>query len=235
MIIDKNSNFAPHPETDGPIRAVVVDITEPKEVQTAYGPKKKFAIVFQTELEKEPGQRWTHWDHGYTPSIDEKATLRKNATKILGGTELPVPFDTEMLIGKPVNLIIEHKHVEGKTYANITYYGAYKGNDPLKPDGKYVRQKDKDKNDAGSSYQKAESTPESKDDWQKTKVHVGNFKGQEVENLPVEAIEGLINRWMPTTQAEGYRITADDKRLITALNMAKAAMAAANAPADAGF
>ena len=223
MIIDKNAAFENHPETDAPIRAVIVDVTEPRQVDTKFGSKLKFAIVFESELEKEPGTRWVHWDHGYTPSIDDKATLRKNVEKMLG-VPLPVPFDTESLIGLPVKIIIEHKHTDGKTYANITYYGADKSASALKPSGKFIRQRDKQKSDTGSSYSKAAGAPEEKEDWRQTKVHVGKFKGQQVEDLDLAALTALITHWLPGVTAVSASPSADDKRLIRALQEAKKLM-----------
>lgn len=232
MIIENNKTFDPHPATDEPIRAVIVDITEPKTVETKFGPKQKFAIVFETELKKEDGTHWVHWDHGYTPSMDEKSNLRKNLVKILGTSEIPVPFDTESLIGKPVRLIIEHKFHEGKTFANISYYGADKTGEPMRPSGKYVRQRDKDKTDTGSSYAKAAAAPEEKADWRQTKVHVGKFTGQHIEDLDGTAIEALITHWLPTVTAQGAKPTADDRRLITALTEARKIM---SAPVEVNF
>lgn len=216
MIIDKNTSFENHPETDGPIRAVIVDVTEPKTVDTKFGPKQKFAIVFETEMVNKDGQHWAHWDHGYTPSVDDRATLRKNVEKMLGGP-LPEPFDTESLIGVPVKIIIEHKHTDGKEYANITYYGADKSASALKPSGKFIRQRDRQKSDTGSSYSKAEGAPEGKEDWRATKVHVGKFKGQQVEDLDMTAVTALITHWLPGVTAVSASPSADDRRLIRAL------------------
>jgi len=46
----KNSSFTPHPETDGPIKAVLVDITDLKKRVTQYGEKDEFRLVFETEV-----------------------------------------------------------------------------------------------------------------------------------------------------------------------------------------
>lgn len=226
MIIEKKTNFEPHPETDVPVRAVIVDITEPKETDSKFGKKMKFAIVFETDVLKDDGTPWVHWDHGYTASMDEKSNLRKNLVKLLGTSNLPVPFDTESLIGKPVRIMIEHNVDDGKTYANVSFYGPEKTDNPLKPSGKYVRQRDRDKNDTGSTYAKAAEAPEEKAGWQQTKVHVGRFVGQQLEDLDGDAIQALITHWLPNATAEGAKPTADDRRLITALKEAEKVLSA---------
>lgn len=216
IITEKDSKFEAHPASNGQIRAVVVDVTEPLLKDTKWGQKEKFAIVFETEMVMEDGKNWTHWDHGYTPSIAEKSTLRKNAQKILG-TALPSPFDTETLIGKPVILIIEHQQKDEKVFANIGYIKADDGPNPMKPSGNYVRQKDKDRTNAGGAYQKAGSAPEEKLPWQQTKVHVGKFAGSRLEDLDTEAVQNLIQHWLPSKQDPAAKVTADDRRLMTAL------------------
>ncbi len=238
MIIESNKKFEPHPQTDGPIRAVVVDVTDPVEKQTAYGPKKKFAIIFETEMKRPDGSHWTFWSHGYTPVLGDRSNLQRDVLKILGGTKLPDKFDTEDLIGKPVKLIIEHKNDDGEIYANMTWLAQDKLPDAMKPSGTYIRQKDKEKKpDNGRDYAKADGAPEQKETWQQTKVHVGRFTGQQVENLPLDALKGLINVWMVEKNAavtEGKeKYTADDRRLMAALEEAKKMLPAEPAPAPA--
>jgi hypothetical protein len=109
----RNSNFTPHPETDGPIKAVLVDITELKTRQTQYGNKDEFRLVFETECEDEENdRRFCIWSRGYTPSLHEKAALRKDLKKMMGReltkAELD-EFDLEGLIGHGVKLIIQHE------------------------------------------------------------------------------------------------------------------------------
>jgi hypothetical protein len=221
MIIESNKKFAPHPETTNPIRAVIVDVTEPKEKQTAWGPKKKFAIVFETEMKMDDGKNWTFWSHGYTPVLGEKSNLQKDALKIFGVTKLPARFETEDLIGRSVKLIIEHRTENGEIYSNMTWLGADTSPEAMRPSGHYERQKDRAASDTGSNYTKAATVVEAPvEDWRRTKVHVGSFTGQHLENLDVEAITKLIVHWIPLTQAPGYKTTADDRRLLAALTEA---------------
>jgi len=119
----RNSNFTPHPETDGPIKAVLVDVTELKKRMTQYGEKDEFRLVFETEVEDtENDRRFCIWSRGYTPSLNEKAALRKDLKKMMGRelTQMELDeFDLEGLIGHGVKLIIQHEHKDDKTYANI--------------------------------------------------------------------------------------------------------------------
>ena len=69
----KNSNFTPHPETDGPIKAVLVDVTELKKRMTVYGEKEEFRLVFETEAyDDENDRNFCIWSRGYTPSLNER-------------------------------------------------------------------------------------------------------------------------------------------------------------------
>ena len=238
MIAETTKKFEPHPAADGPIRAVVVDLTEPREKQTTYGMRWKFAIVFETETKDKDGNNFTFWSHGYTavkngdnfsPVLGDRSNFQKDALKIFGLNKLPDRFDTDDLIGKPVKLIIEHKNDEGTIYANMTWLGSDKEPGGMKPSGKYIRQRDKIKNDetnTGAAYNKTD-VPEEPKGWQQTKVHVGKFKGQELENLDEDALNALIQHWIPSTQATGYKVTADDKRLLAALDEVQKMLASA--------
>ena len=49
------------------------------------------------------------------------------------------------------------------------------------------------------------------------KIHVGRCKGLEVRDLAPEQVQALITNWLPTAKANA-KPTADDKRLIAALD-----------------
>lgn len=239
MKLSKNSggDFAPHPETDGPIQAVIVDVTPLKKVDTAYGPKEKFRIVYETTLKREDGKNWHVWSPGYTASLHEKAGFRKDLKKILGRdltAQEENEFETESLIGKCVSLIITHEHRDDKTYANIAFIGQDKSGNPLKPSGEYTRVKDRESKGGApqgekAGYRKAESDPDAgRDDWQKTKVHVGKHAGVDLGDLDAEAVQALIEKWLPKHEANA-KPTADDKRLAAALKAAQELLATAPA------
>lgn len=234
--------FTPHPETENPVKAVVVDITPLKKRQTAYGEKEEFRIVFETEVEDDDGKRFCIWSRGYTPSLNDKAALRKDLKKMMGrdltAAELS-EFDTDGLIGMGVKVLVVHADVEGKTFANISHIAPDKG-PSLKPSGKYVRVQDREQKTgegtggAASSYRKAPAAAadEGRSEWQKVKVHVGTHAGVDLGDLDAEAVEKLIEKWLPVGKAMAKPLKAD-RELIAALEEVKALMAGLAAPAEA--
>jgi len=61
--------------------------------------------------------------------------------------------------------------------------------------------------------------------WRKTKIHVGKHKGLTLGDLDRASVESLVDRWLPTATAAPKK-SADDKRLIAALEAAVAELAA---------
>ena len=209
----RNSNFTPHPETDGPIKAVLVDVTELKKRTTAYGDKEEFRLVFETEAyDDENDRRFCIWSRGYTPSLNEKAALRKDLKKLMGRelTQAELDeFDLEGLIGHGVKLIIQHEHKDDKTYANISFMSPDKDK-ALKPSGKYIRQRDRDTDTpAAQTESKAEATG-----WESVIVHVGKYKGKALGEVDEVGVGSLIDKWLPKAKADGK---AEDAALVAAL------------------
>ena len=209
----RNSNFTPHPETDGPIKAVLVAVTELKKRMTAYGEKEEFRLVFETEAyDDENDRRFCIWSRGYTPSLNEKAALRKDLKKLMGRelTQAELDeFDLEALIGHGVKLIIQHEHKDDKTYANISFMSPDKDK-ALKPSGKYIRQRDRDADaPAAQTEAKAEASG-----WESVVVHVGKYKGKALGEVDEVGVASLIDKWLPKAKADGK---AEDAALITAL------------------
>lgn len=220
----KGGDFAPHPETDNIVKAVIVDVTPLKKVQSEYGEREVFRLVFETEVTDEEGKRFCIWSRPYTPSLNEKANLRKDLKKILGRdlTELERDeFDTEALLGLGVKLMVQHEEAkDGKTYAAISVIVADKES-KFKASGKYTRVKDREQNGgggSGSQYRKTAKQEETdgREDWQKTKVHVGKHSGVDLGDLDEEAVKALLEKWLPTHKANA-KPKADDKRLAAAL------------------
>ena len=209
----RNSNFTPHPETDGPIKAVLVDVTELKKRMTQYGEKDEFRLVFETEAyDDENDRRFCIWSRGYTPSLNEKAALRKDLKKLMG-RDLTVAeldeFDLEALIGHGVKLIIQHEHKDDKTYANISFMAPDKDK-ALKPSGKYIRQRDRDADAlAAPAEAKAEASG-----WESVIVHVGKYKGKSLGEVDEAGVSKLIDGWLPKAKADSK---AEDAALIAAL------------------
>jgi len=222
-------DFTPHPETDNLVKAVIVDITPLKKVQSEYGEREVFRIVYETEVTDDDGKRFCIWSRPYTPSLNEKANLRKDIKKILGRdlTEAEKDeFDLEAMIGHGVKLMVMHEEgKDGKQYSVISVITPDKDKPTLKPSGKYTRVKDReDKGGAAgsggeqASYRKSPKNEEGdgRDEWQKCKVHVGKHAGVDLGDLDEEAVKALIEKWLPTHRANA-KPKADDKRLAAAL------------------
>jgi len=208
----RNSTFTPHPETDGPIKAVLVDVTELKKRMTQYGEKDEFRLVFETEVEDtENDRRFCIWSRGYTPSLNEKAALRKDLKKMMGRelTQLELDeFDLEGLIGHGVKLIIQHEHKDDKTYANISFIAPDKDK-ALKPSGKYIRVRDRDTEGTEQTEAKADESG-----WESVVVHVGKYKGKKLGEVDEVGAGSLISNWLPKAKAGGK---AEDAALVAAL------------------
>ena len=245
MILKKNAgDFTPHPETENPVLATIVDITPPKEREKTWqGQTQKVQevkIVYETAVEDEEGKRFCLWSRGYRVDgrdpLHEKANLRQDLKKILGrdltAKELE-GFDLESLLGKTVKLMIEHEHTERGTFARITLLKAAKEGEVLKPSGTYKRVKDREEKDA--SYKRADDKapwPHEEDEaaakgggetggtgWESTKVHLEGYNGLPLCDLDLETIERLVKEELPKLEAKEKKSIAD-KRLISALQEA---------------
>jgi hypothetical protein len=234
LVLSKKSggDFVPHPETDGLIRAVIVDVTAPKKVQSQFGEREVFKLVYESEIADETGRPFAVWSFPYTPSLNEKANFRKDLKKIRGRdltTNEEQHFEVDSLIGLPVQVIVKHEEKDGKVYAQITHVQPHKGPDPLKPSGKFVREKDRQKKDGeAAAYRKAGSAGDDdtpgRADWQKIKVHVGKNAGLDLGDLEAEAVQALLDKWLPKHRANPTP-TADDRRLAAALEEAASLLA----------
>ncbi|MEZ5275512.1 MAG: hypothetical protein R3F07_03925 [Opitutaceae bacterium] len=224
-----SGGFKPCPDYSG--SAVCVDVTPPQTVHSQYGDRKVFKVVFEVDEAREDGKRFAVWSAPFTPNLGEKANFRK-FTRSWFGRDLTAQeldeFETEDLIGKPAHLVVSQQEAEnGNTYSNIVVIKPDKSTSPLKPSGDFVRKKDREDKPtegSGSRYSRVEQ-PEgaSREDWMKTKVHVGKHEGVELGELDEDAVITLIENWLP-----GFRGTkkprAADKRLAAALVEAEKAL-----------
>lgn len=250
-IAGNTKKFDPCPEFTG--RAVCVDITDTKKVQTQYGEQEKFKIVFEIDLEqrakvdgKDVVRPWCVWSPGFTPSLHDKSGLRKFLRGWLGRdlTEQEITlFDTDSLLGKPAFLVITHQPSKDgtETYSNIASCTPHKQGEPLKPSGTFIRQKDRNADSAvkDSNYRSTESAAgpigekeNAGASFASTKVHVGRFKGVELREMSGEAVSALVTHWLPAAKANP-KPTADDRRLLAALEWFEAERLAAEANAKA--
>jgi hypothetical protein len=234
MRIKTNSgNFQPCPEYTG--SAVCVDVTPLKTVQTQYGPKEKFRFVFEIGQAKDDGTPWCVWSAPFTPSYHENAALRPFLRKWMGReltAEETKTFDTEDMLGKTAHITVIHEHSDGEVYANIALIQPDKSAQPLKASGKFVRMKDRppkdgvQRSEAGgqSGYRRTQGagSEEAGASLLATKIHVGKCKGLEVRDLSPEQVGALVQHWLPEAKANA-KPTADDKRLIAALEAWQAA------------
>jgi len=212
----KQSNFTPHPETEGPIKAVLVDVTDLKKRMTQYGEKDEFRLVFETEvMDEENDRRFCIWSRGYTPSLNEKAALRKDLKKLMGRdlTQAELDeFDLEALIGHGVKLIIQHEHKDDKTYANISFMAPDRDKATLKPSGKYIRIRDRE-TDGASGNSSSEAKAE-EPGWESVPVHIGKYKGKLLGQVDEAGVATLIEKWLPKALADNK---PEDKALAAAL------------------
>ena len=229
-----NGNFETCPEFTG--KGVCVDVTPLRKQQSQYGERDVFKVVFEVDREKEDGSRYCVWSHNFTPSVNEKANFRKFLRSWFGRDLMESElgeFDTETLLGKPAQLVVVHEHKDGEVYANIAACTPDKSGAPLKPSGKFVRRKDREGGEGrgasgeggngGGGYRRAQgANPEDRgqrtevSDHGAVKVHVGKYRGIELRDLNPEAVEALVEKWLPTAKGNA-KPTADDRRLIAAL------------------
>ena len=219
-----SGNFQPCPEYTG--SAVCVDVTPLKSVQTQYGPKDKFRFVFEVGETKDDGTPWCVWSAPFTPSYHENSALRPFLKKWMGREmtqDEAKDFDIESLLGRAAHITVIHEHADGEVYANIALIQPDKSAQPLKPTGKFVRMKDRQAATGGQGgYRRAEPAGDSGGDVLATKIHVGKCKGLEVRDLSPEQVGALVTNWLPTAKANA-KPTADDRRLIAALDAWQAA------------
>ena len=237
----QGKSFTPHDE--GTFQGVVVDVTPLVKRESKFGPREEFRIVFETDAPaREDGTPQCVWSRGFTPSLNEKANLRKFLRQWRGRDLTPAEeaeLDTEDFIGQTASLVIIHDHSEnGETYANIAACTPCKGKG-ISASGKFTRKKDREEKGEESSYRNAAKSADAKADepvdgtkagadWSKVKVHVGKHAGVELRDLDEAAIGKLVDAWLPRHE-ENAKPTADDRRLAAALVKAQEALATSTA------
>ena len=190
MILKANGGkgFIPHPETDGLVKAVIVDVTPQKLQAGKHGPRQVSQIVFETEVYDEENERFfCVWGRSFTMSLHEKSALKKEVEQIYGRplTDLEKKgWDTESLIGFPVKLMVLHNGV----YANVSVIVPDKSEDPKVASGSYTRVKDRKTDDDAQGWNDAEDVV----------VHVGKHKGTEIGDLTMDDVQNLVTHWIPT-------------------------------------
>lgn len=213
-----DSNFEPHPEAD--CTGVLVDVTPLKRVDSSFGPREVFRLVFETTELRDDGRPYLVWSRSFTPSLHEKSAFRA-FLKSWFGRDLSKQeldeFETDDLIGRTAKLSIVHSEHNGAVYANIGLIRPDRSKDPLKPSGKYVRVKDRESKDG--QFRSAAGGGEDESNWRRIKVHVGKHAGLDLGDLDQGAVEALVTRWLPDAMANPKPLKAD-RELIAALREA---------------
>ena len=209
------STFEPHPEAD--CEGVLVDVTPLKRVESNYGPREVFKLVFETTEKREDGRPYLVWSRSFTPSLHEKSAFRAFLKQWFGrdltAQEL-AELETDDLIGRTAKLSIVHGDYNGTVFANIGLIRPDRSKTPLKASGKYVRVQDREEKDG--QFRPVSGGSEQGSNWRRTKVHVGKHAGLDLGDLDQEAVEALINRWLPDAMANPKPLKAD-RELIAAL------------------
>ncbi len=223
-----SGNFIPHPVTPEPVRAVCVDLTVPKLVQTQFGPKMKFKAVFETETEKEGGEKFCVWSRPFTMSANEKSTFRQFLKQMFGEDVLITraapngDVDPEALcLGFPVKLMIGHTEKDGEIYADITTIFPDKTSAPLRPTGKFVREKDRPEREGqhgGGASQTVKPAPSG--DWKTTMIHMGSHKGKTLDALDAQQLPDFINSYLAWLGGRST-VSAQENALAAACRAAK--------------
>ena len=225
--------FEAHPEYDG--QAVCVDVTPLKKTQSTYGERETFRAVFESRELRQNGSPYLVFSRTFTASLHEKSAFRPFLKQWFGrdltAAEL-AEFDTESLIGRPARVSVVHNDYNGTTYANIGLIRPDKSGEPLKPSGKYTRQKDRQSN-GDEKFRPASNSNESgsPSDWRRVKVHVGRHSGIDLGELDRESVEALLTKWLPQALEMNKPLKAD-RELIAALQQAKQALADSDDEAD---
>jgi hypothetical protein len=204
-----------------------VDVTPLKRYETAFGPKDKFKVVFEVDLEREDGSRFAVWSKPFTPSSHERSAFASFMKDWFGRPLTKEDWenlDTEDRVGCPAEIVVVHEHVNGEIYANIKLIMPDRSGDPLKPSGKFVRAKDRQKEGNGNGangggYRRVEQAPSSETaggGYACVKVHIGKYKGVGLGDLAPEHVQPLIKDWLPTAKGK-LNPSPDDKRLMAAL------------------
>jgi hypothetical protein len=158
--------FTPHPT--GLHQMVCCDVIDNGIRDTAYGPKHKITIRWQSEEANDKGARLTV-QQMYTASLNDKAKLRHDLEswrgKAFTADELR-KFDLENLIGANAMVNVVHRQsADGKTWANVASLAPLMKNLPkLTVAGDYVRQQDREPEPNEMPAQEEQYAPVTDDD-----------------------------------------------------------------------
>lgn len=116
---DKGKDFVPPPS--GLQRAVCCDVVELGIVDSAFGPKRKIKLVWQSENKMDNGKPFLIQQR-YTATLHPKGTLRPALESWRGKAlteEEANDFDLEILLEKNCQILVVHNTKDGVTYGNV--------------------------------------------------------------------------------------------------------------------
>ena len=123
IIVKRTRDFKPAPAGLWP--AVIIDVVEHPDVETAWGVKDKVELRFQLEesfLDENGNPRpWLVSRH-YTANLNKNSHLLRDLESLFSREltrEEIAGFDAEQLIGKQCQVQIKHNKREETTYANV--------------------------------------------------------------------------------------------------------------------
>lgn len=98
--------------------AKIVSMTDPVETDTQFGKKVQFRYILEIPVERVSGANFTINTKPMASTLNIKSTLYKFCKDVLG--EAPTGrFDVGSLVGKYVDVVIQHVESNGKTYSNL--------------------------------------------------------------------------------------------------------------------
>lgn len=264
MKISKNNGgkFLPHPATDEPVKGVIIDVTPLTKNPTPYGEKEQFRIVIESSVTK-PGtdERFAVWTQRFTPSLNEKSSLRKFLKSAFAEdvAETRVDEDGELdldalVLGHPVMMIIAHDTKGDETYANLAYVGPDRSGKPLVPSPGYVRKKDRpeeprDNAGNGQTGGKAATGPgtggtssgtakvhygTTKPDWRNAIIPSGPNAGKQLQDMDAQALPVFVSK-MIDWQATQTTLSPESEALYLACLEARNFLDKANPDSDIDF
>jgi hypothetical protein len=202
-------------------QAVCFDVTDLKLSQTPYGPKKLFKIGFEVKITRDDGSPHTVYSKPLARNSDRRSALTDLLKSWYRKPSLEpawwLKFDTEDLIGRTAELVVVHKDVDGKTYANIMQPMPDLSDSPLRTSGRNPRMRDRQKDTSNGAYQSTSSTPQL-DGRSDLIVHVGRWKGRPLKGLTPDQVQALVDIWLPTAKLDP-NASNEDKQLIAALEL----------------
>lgn len=113
---------------EGAHRATVVEARDLGSVQTKFGTREMILLVFeveQTDSEGKPRRAFKR----FSKTLHPKGALRK-AIRCIIGEDPGDEYDVDQLVGRVVNIVVEHENSGESTFANITAMMRVKTNEP---------------------------------------------------------------------------------------------------------